>query len=101
MQLDCEGFQFLGKPRRAEFVFRDDSLEMIWIVMNAEEESSVVKAMTDSMGPPTHRSDKYIAFTENRMAFRLDRPEVLLYSEKLAPLVQRWFVKSDSGTQPD
>ena len=26
---ETEGFQFLGKPRRAEFVFRDDSLEMV------------------------------------------------------------------------
>lgn len=30
-QIDCEGFPFLGRPRHAEFVFRDDSLEMTWI----------------------------------------------------------------------
>jgi len=92
MQIDCEGFQFLGKLRRAEFVFRDDSLEMIWILTTAEEQSLILKAMMDAAnGAPTHRNDKYIAFTNNRTALRLDRPEVLFYSEKLAPHIQTWF----------
>jgi len=100
MQIDCEGFQFLGKPRRAEFVFQDDSLEMIWIMTSAEEEDSIVKAMTDAVGAPTRRNNKYIAFTDNRTAVRRDRPEILLYSEKLAPLVQRWFETSNVTTSP-
>ncbi len=99
-QIDCEGFEFLGKPRRVELVFRDDSLEMAWVMTTAEEQSSIAKAMTDAVGAPTHRNEKYVAFAENRTALRFDRPEVLLYSEKLAPVVLPWFEKPGNSPPP-
>jgi len=99
-QIDCEGFEFLGKPRRVELVFRDDLLEMLWIMTTAEEQGSIAKAMTDAVGEPTHRNNKYVAFSENRTALRFDRPEVLLYSEKLAPVVLPWFEKPGNSAPP-
>jgi hypothetical protein len=99
-QIDCEGFEFLGKPRRLELVFRDDSLEMAWVMTTAEEQSSIARAMTDAVGEPTHRNNKYVAFAENRTALRFDRPEVLLYSEKLAPVVLPWFEKPGDSAAP-
>jgi hypothetical protein len=93
MQIDCTGFAFLGKPRRAEFVFRDGSLEMVWIKSGADEQASILKKMTEANGAPTHRNKKYVAFANSRVAVRLDRPEVLFYSEKIAPQVQSWFAR--------
>jgi hypothetical protein len=100
VQMDCDGLPFLGKPRRAEFIFRDDSLEMVRVLTTAEEQGSILRLMTDANGPPTQRNNRYIAFTNNRTALRLDRPEVLFYSEKLAPHVRPWFDKP-SGTTPE
>lgn len=96
MQIDCDGFEFSGKLRWAEFVFADDSLEMVWILTDAEDEKSFLKTMTDEYGAPARRNDKFVAFTDGRAALRLDRPEVLFYSERLAPRVSPWFDKDST-----
>lgn len=96
MQIDCDGFEFSGKPRWAEFVFADDSLEMVWILTDAADETSFLKTMTDAYGAPTQRNDKFVAFAVGRAALRLDRPEVLFYSEKLAPRILPWFGKDST-----
>ncbi len=80
-----------GKPRWAEFVFADDALEMVWILTSAEEEQSILQTMTALLGAPTQRNGKFVAVTNERAALRLDKPEVLFYSEKLAPRVLPWF----------
>src|SRR4029077_16988633 len=59
MQIDCEGFRFLGKPRHAEFVFRDDSLEMVWIMTTAEEKGSISAAMSAAYAEPPKRNANY------------------------------------------
>jgi tetratricopeptide (TPR) repeat protein len=91
MQLDCDGFQFLGKPRWAEFIFADDSLEMVWIMTSAEEEQDILRTMTAFLGAPTQRNSKFVVMNNERAALRLDKPEVLFYSEKLIPRVSPWF----------
>jgi hypothetical protein len=99
VQIDCDGFPFLGRPRRAEFVFRDDSLELVRVITTADEQGSILKSLTDANDPPTERNDRYVAFAANRTVLRLDRPEVLFYSEKLAPHVRSWLEKP-SGAAP-
>ncbi len=91
IQLDCDGFQFRGQPRWAEFIFADDALEMVWIMTSAEEEAALLQTMTNLLGAPALRNAKFAAFTQERAARRLDKPEVLFYSEKLAPRVLPWF----------
>jgi hypothetical protein len=94
MQIDCDGFPFLGKARWAEFVIGDDSLEMVWIMTAADEDRTILKVMTAAYGPPTRRNGKYDAFTRDRAALRHDRHEVLFYSEKLAPSMQADFAET-------
>ena len=85
MQIDCDGFEFAGAPRWAEFVFADDLLEMVWIMTSAQDEKSLLERMTKENGPPDQQNAKFTAFTKGRMALRKDVPEVLFYSERLAP----------------
>lgn len=96
MQIDCDGFDYFGKPRWAEFVFADDSLEMVWILTEAADENTLLKAMTAASGDVTYRNDKFIHATNGRTALRTDKPEVLFYSEKLAPRVSGWFGKNST-----
>lgn len=91
IQIDCDGFEYFGKPRWTEFVVADDALQMVWILTDSTDERGLLAAMTRAYGAPTHRNEKFIAFANARVALRTDRPEVLLYSELLAPRVLPWF----------
>lgn len=91
LQIDCDGFVFLAAPRWAEFVIRDDSLEMVWIMVRAEERDAIVAAMRDAYGAPTHVNGDYIAFARADAAWRHEPAEVLFYSPTFAPWSEEWF----------
>lgn len=90
-QIDCEGFAYMGRPRRAEFVFRDGTLEMVWILVQPEEQAGVVDAMRRRYGSEGMRGNRFLAFPEHRTAWRFSPPEILFYSAELAPQIERWF----------
>ena len=94
MQIDCDGFEFRGRPRWAEFVFRDDSLVMVWILTTAEEEAEILTAMTAAYGEPSHRGADWFGFVDHLAAIRRDKPEVLFYSEALADVYREWFAEN-------
>lgn len=91
MQIDCEGFPFLGGARHAEFVFRDDSLEMVWIMTTPAEQESIRAAMHEAYGDVSVRNANYEAFVHARVALRVKPAEVLFYSEKIASGVEEEF----------
>lgn len=91
MQIDCEGFPFLGGARHAEFVFRDDSLEMVWIMTTPAEQESIRAAMHEAYGSESIRNANYEAWTRARAALRVKPAEVLFYSEGVAKGVEEEF----------
>ncbi len=91
VQIDCDGLDFLGAPRWAEFVIGDDRLQMIWVMVDAEDKAKVVATLKQSYGAPSHDTEMFIAFTQSRTAWREEPPEVLFYSEELAPMMEAWF----------
>ena len=91
LQVDCDGFPYLGKPRWAEFVIRDNSMDMVWIMTTKEEEPLIRDLMVAAFGPPTRQNEKYIAFEKARVALRFKPAEVLLYSPNLDKEVRSWF----------
>ncbi len=88
-QIDCEGFDFLGEPRFAEFVVRDGILEMVWILVDADDQDRTIAAMREAYGADGMAAAGMIAFPEHRTAWRFEPPEVLFYSESLAPAFER------------
>lgn len=84
MQIDCEGFDFRGKARHAEFVIGDDRLKMVWIMTATDEDAALRDAMIAEYGPPDHRNKRYDAFAAHGAALRLDKHEVLFYSRAAA-----------------
>jgi hypothetical protein len=84
MQIDCENFQFRGKPRHAEFVIGDDRLKIVWIMTGPDEDDALLSAMIAAYGPPDRRNKHYDAFVAHRAALRLDRHEVLFYAPDAA-----------------
>ena len=95
-QIDCEGFDFMGEPRLAEFVFRDDALQMVWILVDADDQERIIAAMRESYGEEGLAVAGVIAFPEQRTAWRFEPPEVLFYSEELRPMMEAF---RDSQTE--
>ena len=95
-QLDCDGFMYFGKPRWAEFIFADDSLELVWILTDKSDEPALLNALIAASGQPTHRNDKFIATAKGRIAIRTDKPESLFYSERIAKHAEGWFAKEST-----
>jgi TonB family protein len=90
-QIDCEGYMFSGRPRHAEFIVADDALELVWIMTEKDEAASLFQMIKGTYGEPDATNAKFYAFTRARAALRIDVPEVLFYSERLAPRVVEWF----------
>ncbi len=91
VQIDCDGYDFMGAPRWTEFVIGDDRLQMVWVMVEADDKAKVVEALEDAYGEASHESDLFIAFTQNRAAWREEPPEVLFYAEELAPAMEAWL----------
>ncbi len=90
-QIDCTGFSFEGKPRLAEFVFRDDELALVWVLTDKDEEQAIEARMTSLFGAPSHKANSATAFTRAHTALRKDIAEVLFYAPSVAPMFEAWF----------
>ncbi|RED17749.1 hypothetical protein [Parasphingopyxis lamellibrachiae] len=90
-QIDCQGFDYMGEPRLAEFVFRDDALQMVWILVDADDQERIVAAMREAYGEDGLTTSDVVAFREHRTAWRFEPPEVLFFSEELRPAMERFL----------
>ena len=91
LQIDCDGFQFRGRPRHIELVMRDGQLVMVWLMVDVDESQSMIAAMKQRYGTPTAVNGDYIAFEKQRAAWRHKPAEFLFYSEALETEVEPWF----------
>jgi hypothetical protein len=91
LQIDCDGFRFFGKGRHVEFVIRDGRLVMVWLMVDASEAPGFIVAMSQAYGRPTATNARYIAFEQNRAAWRHKPAEILFYSPELEREVTSWF----------
>jgi len=91
VQIDCGGYVFMDAPRRAEFVFADNRLTHVWVLVEAGELDALDAAFTEHHGPATVSTDGFSAYFDARAAVRRDVPEALYYSEAAAPLFEAFF----------
>ena len=91
VQIDCDGFDFMDAPRWVEFVIGDDRLQMVWVMVEAEDKAAAIQALKDAYGAPSHNTPMFVAFTQNRAAWREDPPEFLFYGEELDEPMRNWF----------
>lgn len=91
VQIDCQGYAFLGAPRLAEFVFADGSLTHVWILVEAAELGALEAQFGAAYGPADASAAEFSAWYEARAAVRKDIPEALYYSAHAAPLFEAWF----------
>lgn len=91
VQIDCDGYVFLNAPRRAEFIFADDRLTHVWVLVEPDELDALEAAFTAQHGAATVTTDSFSAFFNARTAVRRDIPEALYYSQEAAPLFEAFF----------
>lgn len=96
VQADCDGLDHFGGSRFAEFVIGDDRLQMVWIMVEPEEEDDAVAAMRAAYGQPSRESDTFLAFEPAHTAWRADPPEFLYYSPEMADAMSAWFASAES-----
>ena len=94
LQVDCDGLDYFGGQRFAEFVIGDDRLQMVWIMVEPEEEDSAIAAMREAYGQPSAESEMFLAFEHSRTAWRAEPPEFLFYSPELAGQMSAWFASA-------
>jgi hypothetical protein len=92
-QLDCEGFLFEGKKRKAELVFADDQLDLVWILTEADEEEKWIADFTKQFGTPTHQMEEVTFFLDDGVAVRNQPHEVLFLSDRLQEPYRQWLSK--------
>ena len=90
-QVDCQGFDYFGAPRLAEFVFADGALTHVWVLTTAEDNAGLRAAFEASFGAPSHDLEMVTAFIDHNAAIRLDPHEALYTSDAAAPLFRGWF----------
>ena len=90
-QIDCEGYRFFGGARHMEFVIGDDSLEMVWVMIDPAEHESALRAMTAAYGAPTASREDMIGWPAHRTALRSKPAEFLFYSPRQAAEWEQWY----------
>ena len=90
-QIDCKGFKFMGEPRLAEFVFADDRLQLVWILVDADDEERTIAAMRKTYGSSGLENKMAIAFPDHQTAWRFEPAEVLFFSREVAPMFEARF----------
>ncbi|MEE2566208.1 hypothetical protein [Hyphobacterium marinum] len=93
-QVDCEGFDYFGGERRAEFVYADGALTHVWVLVEADELDALQREFETAYGSPDHDTADFAAFNARNTAIRRDVPEALYYSDAAAPLFQQWFAST-------
>ena len=91
LQIDCDGFQFRHRGRHVEFVIRDNRLVMVWLMVQPDEQESILRDMRKALGEPSRSNGKYIAFEGHRTAWRFKPAEILFYSPDLDDEVSDWL----------
>ncbi|MDF1698905.1 MAG: hypothetical protein P1U56_23830 [Saprospiraceae bacterium] len=82
-QLDVHGFMYAGKKRKAELIFADDALDIVWILTEAEEEEKFIEKFESMYGAPTHITNEATFFINDATAVRNTPHEVLFISQRL------------------
>ncbi len=90
-QIDCQGFNYMGEPRLAEFIFADDRLQLVWILVDEDDQDRIVAAMAEKYGSDGLKNEMVIGYPEHRTAWRYSPKEVLFYSEDVAPMFEARF----------
>ncbi|QNL18095.1 hypothetical protein HXX25_01330 [Hyphobacterium sp. CCMP332] len=91
VQVDCDGYDYFGAGRLAEFVFADGALTHVWVLVEDSDLDPLQAAFVEAFGTPDAQAPVFAAFFEQRAAVRRDVPEALYYSESAEPLFEGFF----------
>ena len=83
IQLDVQGFMYAGKKRKAELIFADGILDMVWVLTTPEEEQKLISSFEKLYGSPTHKKEDVTFFLNDGVAVRNNPHEVLFISDRL------------------
>lgn len=92
-QMDLYGYRYAGKKRKAELIFADDALDIVWILTEAEEEASFIEQFRKKYGEPSHITEDVTFFLDHGVAVRNQPHEILFISERLKEPYRQFLKK--------
>lgn len=87
-QIDCTGFDYFGAGRLAEFVFLNDELKLVWILVEPGDLDALDAAFEAALGEAQIKRDSISLWTDAQAGVRRDVPEALFYASDIAPMVE-------------
>ena len=95
-QIDCKGFAFMGEPRIAEFVFPDDKLVLMRVLMDFDDHPRVLPSMRKTYDSEGRDVGAATAFPEDQTVYWFEPAGVPLSSEAAAPMFDARFSEPKS-----
>ncbi len=86
-QIDCYGYEIAGYPRKLEFVFGDDILQQMWLMLDVGDIPRLRKFLAANYGNPVSVDEQYEIFDEGRVALRKDIPEIRMVSNEIVEIL--------------
>lgn len=90
-QIDCSGFLYAGKTRKAEFIFSDNKLDLVRIITEAGEEQNFIIAYSQTYGEPSHKKNDITFFMKDGIGVSSNPSEILLISDRLKEPFRLWL----------
>ena len=90
-QVDCVRFRYAGKKRNIELIFTDGILDLVRILIEAEEEDTLIAGFNKLYGKPNMAKEDVALFLNDGVAVRTDLHQVLFFSDQLKASYKDWL----------
>lgn len=81
-QIDCQGFEYRGKKRFMELMFSDGELDLVIVLVDADEYEPLCQLLRAAHGRASHESPIGLFFHDAAVAIRTRPHEVVFVSKR-------------------
>ena len=81
-QIDCQGFEYRGKKRLMELMFSDDELDLVIVLLDADDHPALESQFREAYGEALHDSPIGLFFYDSAVALRTRPHEVVFVSKR-------------------
>lgn len=91
VQVNCQGFRYVGGNCLVEFVFVDDSMVFVWVLIDVGELDGFVQDMCGVYGVLIYDIVMFIVFVDYNVVLCCDIFEFFFYLQSIVFMYCGWF----------
>lgn len=92
-QVNCFGVEYAGFPRKFEARFKNNLLNMVWIITGKAEENRIRQKLTEEYGNAEFINENWEVFNKWTVLLRKDKSEILLLTKELGLIYKDQLTK--------